>query len=130
MIMSSFYKKYSNGFTIVELITVIVIIGILSAITIVGYQGIQGKSLDASVLSDLDTLDAIETNYGLKNHVSAKPYYSGNGPDSDLNFTPSSGNVIDVVANSSDYCIRGYNPNSTKNSITNPYIKESKTDIC
>ena len=41
------------GFTIVELLIVIVVIGILAAITIVSYNGIQGKANDAAVQSDL-----------------------------------------------------------------------------
>src|SRR5665647_459056 len=42
------------GFTIVELLIVIVVIGILAAITIVAYNGIQGRAVAASLTSDLD----------------------------------------------------------------------------
>ena len=42
-----------NGFTIVELLIVIVIIGILAAITIVAYNGIQDRARNASIQSDL-----------------------------------------------------------------------------
>ena len=41
------------GFTIVELLVVIVVIGILAAITIVAYTGIQQKAIIASLQSDL-----------------------------------------------------------------------------
>ena len=41
------------GFTIVELLIVIVIIGILAAITIVAYNGIQGRANDTAVRNDL-----------------------------------------------------------------------------
>jgi len=37
-------RKYSPGFTIVELLIVIVVIAILAAITIVAYNGIQGRA--------------------------------------------------------------------------------------
>lgn len=40
-------KKGSEGFTIVELLIVIVIIGILAAITIVAYNGIQNRAKTA-----------------------------------------------------------------------------------
>lgn len=46
-------KKQQNGFTIVELLIVIVVIGILAAITIVAYSGIQNRAYDAAIRSDL-----------------------------------------------------------------------------
>jgi general secretion pathway protein G len=42
-----------KGFTIVELLIVIVVIGILAAITIVAYSGIQNRGHDAAVKADL-----------------------------------------------------------------------------
>ena len=50
------YKKQSLsfGFTIVELLVVIVVIGILATITIVSYTGIQGRAIIVSLISDLD----------------------------------------------------------------------------
>lgn len=45
-----------KGFTIVELLIVIVIIGILAAITIVSYNGIQNRANDAAVMSDLSNV--------------------------------------------------------------------------
>lgn len=44
------------GFTVVELIVVIVVIGILATITVVAYNGIQNNGYDSSVKSDLSTL--------------------------------------------------------------------------
>jgi len=41
------------GFTIVELLIVIVVIGILAAITIVSFNGVQGKAYDTTVQNDL-----------------------------------------------------------------------------
>jgi len=48
------FRSHRFGFTIVELLVVIVIIGILAAITIVTYTGIAGKATLASLTSDLD----------------------------------------------------------------------------
>ena len=51
-------KKYQKaaGFTIVELLIVIVVIGILAAITIVAYSGIQEKAKVTEANSDLSQL--------------------------------------------------------------------------
>lgn len=45
--------KSKSGFTIVELLIVIVVIGILAAIVIAAYNGAQNRAYDASVQSDL-----------------------------------------------------------------------------
>lgn len=41
-----------SGFTIIELLIVIVIIGVLAAIVIISYNGITGKATDASMQTD------------------------------------------------------------------------------
>lgn len=45
--------KTKSGFTIVELLIVVVVIGILAAITIVAYNGIQSRANESVVQSDL-----------------------------------------------------------------------------
>jgi len=45
-------QKTKSGFTIVELLIVIVVIGVLAAITVVAYNGIQNRGYEASVRSD------------------------------------------------------------------------------
>jgi prepilin-type N-terminal cleavage/methylation domain-containing protein len=53
-----------QGFTIVELLVVIVVIAILAAITIVAYNGIQARSRDSIRKSDIDALaKALELHY-------------------------------------------------------------------
>jgi prepilin-type N-terminal cleavage/methylation domain-containing protein len=49
-------KKQLKGFTIVELLIVIVVIGILAAITIVAYNGVQQRAKVTSANNDLAML--------------------------------------------------------------------------
>ena len=56
--------KKQTGFTIVELLIVIVVIGILAAITIVTYGGVQDRARDTRRISDIKSIqEAIELHY-------------------------------------------------------------------
>ena len=46
-------NRHISGFTIVELLIVIVVIGILAAISIVAYNGIQDRANDTAIKNDL-----------------------------------------------------------------------------
>lgn len=65
------YMKHSfinnRGFTIVELLIVVVVIGILGAITIVSYTGIQNRAHDTAVESDIANLVKIIHIYEVDN---------------------------------------------------------------
>lgn len=50
--------KKRAGFTIVELLIVIVVIAILASITLVSYSGVTGRAHDTAVLSDLQNLQS------------------------------------------------------------------------
>lgn len=60
----SMCKRNRHGFTIVELLIVIVVIGILAAVTIVAYNGIQQRGRDSQRQSDVKTIaKALELYY-------------------------------------------------------------------
>ncbi len=50
------HKQNKQGFTIVELLIVIVVIGILAAITIVAFNGVQARAKDGERVSDLKSV--------------------------------------------------------------------------
>jgi type IV pilus assembly protein PilA len=55
--MKAMAHKKQTGFTIVELLIVIVVIGILAAITVVAYSGIQQRARDAKIASALQSVN-------------------------------------------------------------------------
>lgn len=54
-----FKPKQSSGFSIVELLIIVVVIAILAAITIVGYNGIQVRARESVALSDLKSTSTL-----------------------------------------------------------------------
>jgi type II secretion system protein G len=62
-------NKSRSGFTIVELLIVIVVIGILAAIVIVAYTGVQGRAQDAQRQTDIKTIVKALEVYKLNNGV-------------------------------------------------------------
>ena len=56
-----------RGFTIVELLIVIVVIGILAAITVVAYNGIQARATNARAQSDMANVQGLIETYNAIN---------------------------------------------------------------
>jgi prepilin-type N-terminal cleavage/methylation domain-containing protein len=63
------YLHIKSGFTIVELLIVIVVIAILAAISIVAFTGIQDQAQNTKILSTVDSYTkALELYYAKNNH--------------------------------------------------------------
>jgi prepilin-type N-terminal cleavage/methylation domain-containing protein len=82
--------KANRGFTLVELLVVIVIIGILAAISIQSYSNSKEQSLISVMKGDLRNLATSQEAYYYDNQT----YYGGPIPDPALLFSPSPGVTI------------------------------------
>lgn len=72
-------KNNSHGFTIVELLVVIVVIGVLAAITVVSYTGVSNKATVASIQSDLSVAaQKLKMYYTENSSYPTSMSYSGN----------------------------------------------------
>ena len=65
-----------KGFTLIELIVVILVLGILSAIAIARFVGLKERAYEASMKADLRNFALYEQNYSIDNQGS---YFAGNG---------------------------------------------------
>lgn len=98
-------KRRNSGFTIVELLIVIVVIAILATITIVAFSGVAGSAKEASLRSDLrNNAQKLAESFSLQG---AYP-----PTQTDAAIQASEGNTLSYRANSTNgYCLQATNGN-------------------
>lgn len=82
-----------RGFTLVELLTVVVIVGVLAAITIPKFANTKEKATIASMKSDLRNLASAQEAYWVDNRA----YYGGPIPAAGFAYQPTQGVTISIV---------------------------------
>jgi prepilin-type N-terminal cleavage/methylation domain-containing protein len=128
-------KQKQSGFTIVELLIVIVVIAILAAITIVAYNGIQQRSRVSTAQTQLSNLSKKLELYKVDNNV-----YPTSGQNSVWRgmFNEVAGDVSDpavrnfVVCRTSTgdrYAVIAWTPISPSSGATMYYIGSSQNGV-
>jgi|SRR5579884_2142322 len=107
-------KKQNRGFTIVELLIVIVVIGILALLVITTYSGIQAKARNAKRQSDVKSLQT-----QLEAFFSQNGYYPSN---TDMN--TSSWLSTNMKSLDQNALIDPSNPTQSKTLATSPTAKQ------
>lgn len=104
----------AHGFTIVEILIVVVIVGILATITIVSYRGINDRATSTAMKFDLRKASQ---GMELAKSEDDNSYPTSLPPD----VTPSKGNVLQLTTvsdPSTDYCINIYGPGDKVASVS------------
>lgn len=102
-------NKFPRGFTIVELLIVIVVIGILAALIIIAYTGIQQRAIETSMKSDLrNATSQIQSDQTINGSYPTSAAASNNGQG----LKASGNNQISYVSYGSGFCISVSNAGS------------------
>jgi prepilin-type N-terminal cleavage/methylation domain-containing protein len=102
IVSDEYSRGFRSGFTIVELLIVIVVIAILAAITIVAYNGITGRAVESSMKSDLrNAATAVE----LDKTTSGSYPTAASAVNGGQGLKSSGDNQLSYEASGDDFCV-------------------------
>lgn len=102
-------EEAENGFTLIELMIVVVIIGILAAVAIPIFANQQKTAIDAATLSDLKSANVAIVTWKTKNPQQTSFPSNGVGIKELTNF--SDGTNVSVFGKPNNYCLKAFNVN-------------------
>ena len=102
MLMRSDYRN--RGFTIVELLIVIVVIGILAAIVIVAFNGVQNRANDTALQTDVRNYTNKVMQFNALNGRYPYPNTGNELPTLGVKFSPSTLSALNPTSNNMLYC--------------------------
>ena len=122
-------NKQQTGFTIVELLVVIVVIAILAAITIVAYNGIQTRAQTTTIQSDLSSAYKKVELFKINSSSSSYPISMAELQTADLSFSKPAYTWVLYCTDTSSYVMAARLINSTRwwvvGSSTNPVAEST-----
>lgn len=124
-------KHQPTGFTIVELLIVIVVLAILAAITVIAYNAFTRRAQTSSLKHDMRAMDLAQKRYMIQSGATPVTYDSNGQPNDTLAFIASKGNSVLVRLNTpTSYCVYGYNPGSDYPTPQQAFIISSSNQPC
>lgn len=112
---------YTKGFTIVELLIVIVIIGILATLAVVGFNGVQEKATEATLKTDLANAERQLEN--------AKTL-AGSYPSSASDVKKSDGTTFEYTVSGGQFCITASSASTDVTYFFNSTTRQVQTGTC
>lgn len=105
-----------RGFTIVELLIVIVVIAILAAITLVAYNGAQGRARDSQRVADLKTIMKALEVYKINNGAYPTPAPTPNAGGWEVSTTGTTAtNFLSALVSTNGVSVVPVDPTNTGN---------------